>query len=317
VIAMTPTVQIVADIGGTHARFAYVEEGSTVLQGIEVFPCADFPFLVDAVLAYIARAGLPKVATMCLAVAGTVAEDLVDLPNNHWCFSRAELQRQLAIPLQIINDFDAQILAIDLLNPAELLWLGAPRPTGSAAVKAAVGPGTGLGVSAMLQSGDVVPSEGGHVAFAPADQHEIKLLEVLWQRYHRVSVERLLSGMGLANLYWANAKIDGLERELPAAEVSAGARAGDRYCLAAIRDFTAILGSVAGDSALVLGATGGVYLSGGVVPKLMDLLDQRLLRQRFDDKGRFGPMMETTPLAIVQAAQPGLLGCVEGLRRGE
>jgi glucokinase len=121
--------------------------------------------------------------------------------------------------------------------------------------------------------------------------------------------------MGLANLYWANAKIHGLERELPAAEVTAGARAGDRYCLAAVRDFSAILGSVAGDSALTLGATGGVYVSGGVVPKLMDLLDVDLLRQRFDSKGRFAPMMKATPLAIVQAAHPGLLGCIEGLQR--
>jgi len=315
--AMSPTVQIVADIGGTNARFAYVELGSAKLQRLEVFPCADFPFLTDALSAYINAAQLPPVSGICLAVAGTVAADLIDLPNNHWCFSRAELQRNLAIPLQVINDFDAQILAIDLLTDTELTWLGPSRPSAAAQVKAVLGPGTGLGVSAMLENGNIVPSEGGHIAFAPVDEHELRLLEVLWQRYERVSVERLLSGMGLANLYWANAKLDGQERELPAAEVSAGARAGDKYCVAAIRDFSAILGSVAGDSALGLGATGGVYISGGIVPRLMDILDQELLRQRFDNKGRFGAMMEATPLAIVQAEQPGLLGCVEGLRRGQ
>jgi len=314
---MSSTVQIVADIGGTNARFAYVEAGSAVLQRLEVFPCADFPFLADALSAYIAAAQLPPVSAICLAVAGVVAGDLIDLPNNHWCFSRAELQHSMAVPLQVINDFDAQILAIDLLPAAELIWLGSSRPSTTAQVKAVLGPGTGLGVSAMLENGNIVPSEGGHVAFAPVDHHEFQLLEVLWQRYQRVSVERLLSGMGLANLYWANAKIEGLERELPAAEVSAGARAGDKYCLAAIRDFSAILGSVAGDSALVLGATGGVYISGGIVPKLLDVLDCNLLRQRFDDKGRLAPMMEDTPLAIVRTAQPGLLGCVEGLRRGQ
>jgi len=179
-----------------------------------------------------------------------------------------------------------------------------------------MGPGTGLGVSAMMTSGDILPSEAGHVAFAPVDDHEAELLKVLWQRYHRVSVERVLSGMGLANLYWANCRLDGHERELPAPEVTAGAQAGDQYCLRAVKDFYAILASMAGDVALMMGATDGVYLSGGILPRVLDFLDEDSFRQRFQDKGRFRDFNAALPLAIVRTEHPGLLGCVQALRAG-
>jgi glucokinase len=314
---MSEPVQIVADIGGTNARFAFVESNSNQLQGIEIFPCADFPLFVDAIRSYMQHGHVDKVDQICLAVAGPVEQDIIDLPNNHWVFSREELQQALGAPVSIINDFSAQVLSIDGLQPEELRWLGSPRPqTGSGLVKAVVGPGTGLGVSAMLPSGDILPSEGGHVAFAPNSDHEIALLKELWTRYPRVSVERLLSGMGLANLYWANCRLDGYERELPAPEVTAGARAGDVYCLKAVADFCAILGSVAGDMALMMGATAGVYISGGIMPKMLDIFDEQALRTRFNSKGRFSEICADIPLAIVLAEHPGLQGCVEALRKG-
>jgi len=306
--------QIVADIGGTNARFAYVRPDSDELLGIEIFPCADFPFFVDAIRAYMKRGHVDQVDKICLAVAGPVESDLIDLPNNHWSFSRSELQTSLDVAVTIINDFSAQVLCVDRLSESELHWVGAARPGGSQ-VKAVIGPGTGLGVSAMLPSGDILPSEGGHVAFAPLNDHEAALHDQLRQRYQRVSVERVLSGMGLANLYWANCRLEGHDRELPAPEITAGAHAGDLYCQRAVADFCAILGSVAGDVALMMGAIGGVYLSGGILPRLLDLVDQDLLRQRFDDKGRFTEICSAIPLAIVLAEHPGLRGCVEALRK--
>ncbi|MEH6592327.1 MAG: glucokinase [Halioglobus sp.] len=300
---MSKPVQIVADIGGTNARFAYVESDSDELLGIEIFPCADFPFFVDAIRAYMERGHVAQVDKICLAVAGPVESDLIDLPNNHWSFSRAELQSSLGVSATIINDFSAQVLCIDALSDSELRWIGSARPAGGQ-VKAVLGPGTGLGVSAMLQEGDILPSEGGHVAFAPLTDHEADLQKQLRQRYERVSVERVLSGMGLANLYWANGRLDGYDRELPAPEVTAGALAGDLYCLRAVEDFCSILGSVAGDVALMMGAADGVYISGGILPR------------RFDDKGRFTEICSKIPLAIVLAEHPGLRGCVGALRKG-
>lgn len=311
---MSKTVQVVADIGGTNARFAYVNSVCDDLMGIDIFPCADFPFFVDAIRAYMERGHVEHVDRICLAVAGPVESDWIDLPNNHWAFSRAELQNSLDVNVSIINDFSAQVLSIDRLTASSCRWIGAARPDGKG-VKAVLGPGTGLGVSAMMPSGDILPSEAGHIAFAPSNSHEVDLLNELWQRYDRISVERVLSGMGLANLYWANCRLEGVERELSAPEVSAGAYAGDKYCLQAVDDFLAILASVAGDVALMMGAHGGVYLSGGILPRLLGLMDENNFRQRFNNKGRFSDICSEIPLAIVLAEYPGLQGCVEFLRK--
>jgi glucokinase len=310
---MNASVQIVADIGGTNARFAWVASDDDQLRGIESFPCADFAFLLDAIHAYMRMGHVKRVDRICLAVAGPVESDWIDLPNNHWAFSRQELEASLNVTVDIINDFSAQVLCIDGLAESELQWLGSPRPMGDG-VKAVMGPGTGLGVSAMLASGHILPSEAGHVAFAPVDQHEADLLKVLWQRYPRVSVERVLSGMGLANLYWANCQLEGLCRELPAPEITAGAQAGDQYCLRAVADFYAILASMAGDVSLMMGAADGVYLSGGILPRILNLLDEAGFRRRFEDKGRFREFNTGVPLAIVLTEYPGLSGCVQALR---
>ena len=315
ILCMSKPVQIIADIGGTNARFCYVQPNSTELLGVEIFPCSDFPFFVDAVLAYMDHGHVGKVDKMCLAVAGPVEKDWIDLPNNHWAFSREALQQQLGVAVTVINDFTAQVFSIDSLNAADLHWIGDARPKGNQ-VKAIIGPGTGLGVSAMLASGDIVPSEGGHVNYAPTSEHEAKILQALWTRFSRVSIERVLSGMGLSNLYWANARLDHQHRELPAPEVTAGAMAGDPFCVQAVEDFLAILGSVAGDMALILGANDGVYISGGIVPRLMTLLDEKHFRKRFEAKGRFKQICSKIPLAIVLAEHPGLQGCVAALRKG-
>jgi glucokinase len=145
-------------------------------------------------------------------------------------------------------------------------------------------------------------------------------LQALWRRYDRVSLERVLSGTGLSNLYWANCciewQVEGQERELMAPEVTAGAIAGDLLCQRAVNDFLAILGSVAGDVALMMGATGGVYISGGIVPRLLGLLRQDEFRQRFEDKGRYSEICSRIPLAIALAEHVGLRGCVVALRQG-
>lgn len=311
---MEPHIRIVADIGGTNARFAYVMPGEDALQAIKIFPCADFPFLVDAIRAYVEQSRVQKVDHICLAVAGPIGSDWIELPNNHWAFSQRELEASLHFSVKVINDFSAQMLSISTLAESELQWLGEPRPMGAGAT-AVIGPGTGLGVSAMLASGNILASEAGHVAFAPSDERQANLLRVLWQRFRRVSVERVLSGPGLANLYWANCQLDGHCRELTAPEVTAGARAGDPYCLRAVDDFYAILASFAGDVALMTGSAEGIYLSGGILPRILDFLDEAQFRHRFEAKGRLSAFNQATPLAIVRCEHPGLRGCVKALDR--
>ncbi|MEP4149419.1 MAG: glucokinase [Halioglobus sp.] len=303
---------IVADIGGTNARFAWVDTASDTLGNVQVSPCAEFPFLVDAIKAYIAGLGTHTISGVCLAVAGPVDTDPIDLPNNHWTFRREELAQSLGVPVKIINDFSAQVLSIASLESHELRWLGRARPSAEG-VTAVIGPGTGLGVSALMPSGDILPSEAGHIGFAPVDQHQSDLLEVLRKRYQRVSAERILSGQGLANLYWANSHLQGHCRELPAAEVSAGARANDPLCRKAIEDFLAILAAFAGDVALMTGASRGAYISGGIVPRLLDFLDEDVFLSHFRAKGRFRDFNTVIPLAIVLAEQPGLRGCARAL----
>lgn len=309
---MPLSVHLVADIGGTNARFACVSSPGGSLESIETLPCANFTFVEDAIRSYLQAREPISIASICLAVAGPVDTDPIDLPNNHWKFSRAALQQTLGVPVQIINDFSAQVFSLGGLRPEEVHWLGQARP-GSEGVRAIIGPGTGLGVSAMMPSGEVLPSEAGHVGFAPVTLHQSDLLEVLRKRYRRVSAERVLSGPGLANLYWANCHLQGQCKELPAAEVTAGARAQDPLCRKAVDDFLAIFAAFAGDVALMTGANQGVYLSGGILPKMMDFLNEDEFLHHFRDKGRFREFNTAIPLAIVMADQPGLLGCARAL----
>ena len=165
---------LAADIGGTNARFAHVQEGEAQLNEVAVFPCSEFTYLVDAIHNYLVKICVEVPDSICLAVAGPVETDWIDLPNNHWAFSQRDIAAQLGAPLRVINDFTAQILSIDLLKDSEFHWLGPDRPGGEG-VRAVIGPGTGLGVSAMLRSGTILPSEGGHMNFAPEDSHEAAL----------------------------------------------------------------------------------------------------------------------------------------------
>lgn len=314
-----PEAVLVADIGGTNARFALVGDSPRDLRSIEVLACADFESLDAAIREYLARRGRATVVEACLAVAGPVHQDRVDLPNSHWGFSRAQLTADLGAPLTILNDFSAQALSVGVLRDDEVAWLGEPRPR-EGGVRTVIGPGTGLGVAIQTPSGEVVPSEGGHVAFAPTDDHEMDLLRILLSRYRRVSVERLVSGPGLENLYHANLRLGSDSPGLPAspgipaptrsaAEVAGLAKEGHPVALQAVEDFFDVLAAFAGDMALTSWATSGVYLSGGVLRRLMPFLDPERFRARFQDKGRLTAFCETVAVGCVQAEYPGLMGC--------
>ncbi|HSM06435.1 MAG TPA: glucokinase [Longimicrobiales bacterium] len=315
-----PGARIVGDFGGTNARLATLGDTDDALERITVLACADYPHIHDTIRAYLDRHEITEVERVCLAVAGPVDADVVRLPNNGWRFSRKELEATLGAPLTVINDFTAQALCVQLLHPGELSWIGAPRPRPDG-IQVVIGPGTGLGVAVRLPSGEVVPSEGGHVGFAPTNTHEIELLRVLLERFGRVSIERLVSGPGLENLYWARSRLDGdpaagSAPTVSAQDVSALAEAGDERALRSVNDLLDLLATFAGDMALANWATGGVYLSGGALRKLMGFLKPERFRARFEAKGRFSGFCADVGVAWIAADHPGLVGCAAALATG-
>jgi glucokinase len=314
---MSTELQIVADIGGTNARFACAADVSNELQHIRTLQCADYPGIEDAVRDYASSLPPHTVSSMCLAIAGPVEQDLIRVTNNAWVFSRSELAAALDCKVYTINDFFAQASCLTVLGAHELEWWGAPRPGGNR-VRVVLGPGTGLGVAGISGDGEIMPTEGGHIAFAPANAHELQLLELLWRQFERVSVERLLSGPGLCTLYEANGALAGkrVDAEDPAT-ITQRAQQGDALCLQTIRDFLDILANVAGDYALGMGARDGVYLTGGILPKLGTLLDRKRFRERFESRGRMQAYCAKTPLALITAENTGLRGSLAALRRIE
>ncbi|TVR60621.1 MAG: ROK family protein [Gemmatimonadales bacterium] len=327
---------ILADIGGTYARFAMLGEGTRDLRSVRVFRCAEFPTLEAALGAYLATAPMDgsayTPAGLCLALPGPVDREEISLPNNPWRFSPSSLETSLGAPVTLINDFVAQALATDLLTPDEIRFTGDARPDRDG-IRVVLGPGTGLGVAVRKARGQVMPSEAGHTGFSPSDRHQIELMRVLFRRFPRVSVERLVSGPGLVNLYEVNRELAGgapafqdnfdsssdgqvtdeLRERVSArpspAQVSERAGRGDPVAQRAIQDFFDVLASFAGDMALAVWASGGVFISGAVVQKLSPFLDEAQFRRRFSEKGRLSEFCAGVTIGWVQVAEPGLLGC--------
>lgn len=311
---------LVADIGGTNARFALVDPGQLRPHQALSLKVDDFPTIEAAIREYLRISGCNDVPTqVCLAIACPVALDRVSMTNSGWSFSKAELRQSLALDrLEVINDYAAQAYAIPHLEADELFQVGAGEALTDQPL-ALLGPGTGLGVGGLVRSdhGSVaVVTEGGHVDFAPVNELEIEILRYLWQQHPHVSVERLLSGMGLTNLYQAIAAIrDQPVLELSPAQISSAALdQGDALSLEVLNCFCAMLGSVAGNTALTMGAQGGVYITGGIIPRMLSFFAASQFRTRFEAKGRFDEYVAAIPTYVVTAEQPGLLGSAAVLR---
>lgn len=313
---------LVGDIGGTNARFALVAQGSVRPEAIEILPCGEYGNLDDAVVDYLERAGVASVSEACLAVASPVSGTRVRMTNNHWCFDIDEVRTRFGWQaFKVINDFTAMALGVPHVGADQLVHVcGGPgderRP------RLVMGPGTGLGVSGLVPiSHGWVPlmTEGGHVDFAPTDDTEMAILRILKARFGRVSVERILCGQGLLNLYQAHAEIQGVAAPLAAPERVTEAALGQADALArhALRHFCEILGRVAGNAVLTLGSTGGVYLCGGILPRFLDFFLESPFRAGFEDKGRMRPLVERTPVYVVTEPYTGLLGAAEALGNPE
>lgn len=319
-VAKEDSGRLVADIGGTYARFGVLlGEGRTPsLQ--QTLKCADFPGLVEALRYYLdlVQAGPPREAAV--AVATPVTGDWVKMTNHVWAFSVEKVRLALGLErLLVVNDFAALAMALPFLGDDEMRKVGGGAPVAGTPL-ALLGPGTGLGVSGLIPSAaGWVPlqGEGGHVSFSPADQREAEILRVLWRNYPHVSAERLVSGLGFCNLHRALAEIEGRSAEsLTPEEITARALEGsDRLCTEALDTFCAMLGTVAANLALTLGARGGVYVGGGIVPRLGEFFARSPFRRRFEDKGRFAAYLAAIPSYVILAPTPALLGAAELLRQ--
>jgi glucokinase len=309
---------LIADVGATNARFALLDADGDI-ERIRVLACEDYASLQNAIGAYLqeeppfAHLQADRLNAAALAVAGPVTSEQVALTNHPWSFSISELRRQLAVErLVVVNDFMAVAAAIPGLTPDNRNAVGSGDPVAAAPI-GVLGPGSGLGVSALvpLESHWLpLSGEGGHVTMAPATARESIVLDCMRRRFDHISAERVLSGPGLVNLYEALAEIDGIPSlpYSPAQIADAQTRAREPLCREAVDMFCAMLGTVAGNLALTLGARGGIYIAGGIVPRLGPAFAISKFRDRFIDKGRMRAFLASVPTYVVTHPFPAFLG---------
>lgn len=311
---------LVGDIGGTNARFALWHDGH--LEAVRVLATADFASPEQAIRAYLAELGQPLAAVdaVCLACAGPVTGDEFRFTNNHWRLSRSAFCRELGLrELLLINDFSAMALGMTRLHGNQLLPV-CPGEGEAGRPSLVIGPGTGLGVGTLLPLGDgrwgALPGEGGHVDLPVGNLREESLWKYLHMQLGHVSAESVLSGAGLLRLYQASCALDGRVQQLnSAAEVTAAALAGDLYAGAVLEQFCAWLGRVAGNNVLTLGARGGVYIVGGMVPRFAEFFLASGFARSFADKGCMSDYFQGIPVWLVTAEYPGLLGAGAALQQ--
>lgn len=303
--------RFLADVGGTNVRFA-LEAAPRRFIAVEVYPSGDFASLRAAMQTYLASALVQSVHSgpvmhAAVAIANPVEGDVVSMTNHHWSFSIADMREELGLgTLLVVNDFTALAMALPHLQDAQRTRIGGGVES-PGRMLGLIGPGTGLGVSGLMPVNNrwvALASEGGHVSFSPSNEPEIGILRALWREYGHVSAERLLSGTGIEAIY------RGLTGQtLAAAEITRHAIDGTCVeCIKTVECFCAVLGTVAGNVALTLGATGGMYIGGGIVPRLGALFQRSAFRARFEAKGRLSAYVSQIPTFLITEEFPAFLG---------
>ena len=313
--------RLLGDIGGTNARFAWQSDTAGRPSDVATYACTGHDSLLSAIQHYLAEHRKPRPAACAIGIANPILGDRVQMTNHHWSFSIAELQRSLGVRrLRVINDFTALALSLPTLQPTDLRKIGQEGAAVSGAPLAVLGPGTGLGVSGLLPSGArgfvPVTGEGGHVTLPAQGEYEAAVVGLLAQKFGHASAERALSGPGLVNLYDAASTLaDRKPLTVGPADVIERARnQADPFCIAAIDLFCTFLGGVAGNLALTLGARGGVYVGGGLAPRLHAEIERSAFRERFAGKGRFREYLAAIPTFIIDTqTSPALIGAAQSL----
>ncbi|HEX8611335.1 MAG TPA: glucokinase [Telluria sp.] len=304
--------RLLADIGATHARFA-LQTAPGVLRSVRVLKCDDFDGIVALLRFYLADHAGMTLNHAALAVANPVNGDQVRMTNRDWEFSTDAVRRELGLhTLLIVNDFTALAMALPGLKSEDLMQVGAGKAAANAVI-GVLGPGTGLGVSGVIPTVDgfvTLGSEGGHVNFAPADEREFAILQFAWKEWPHVSNERLISGPGMEIIYRALALRNGVAvapRTSPEI-IAAALDDKDALCLEVIECFCGMLGGAAANLAVTLGAFGGVFIGGGIVPRIGELFARSPFRSRFEAKGRFSTYLADIPTYVITTPNPAFHG---------
>jgi glucokinase len=303
---------LLGDIGSTNARLALLSDG--VLGPIKYFTVAEFPRFPDVVDAFFDGDRRPSaVRHAALAVAGPVDEDRCVLTNCLWTIDAHELCTEFGLSeVHLCNDFEATALCLPYLTAADLYRLGGGEAVGGAPM-AVLGPGTGLGVACLVPSSrgsTAIATEGGHATMAATSRREDAIIDYLRRQFGHVSAERVVSGSGLENLYRAVVALDGVEApQRDAAEITTAALNGEcPIARAALELFCAMLGTIAGNVALTFGARGGVYIAGGIAPRITDFMARSDFRARFEHKGRFRTYLEAIPSSVIMHPAATFIG---------
>ena len=317
---------LVGDIGGTNARFALVRKGSVELEFIQILACADYENFEHAVKHYYQLIAQPAAKVACISFACPIGDE-IKMTNNHWQFNVAQMRDSLGLTeLKLLNDFTAMAYGTLFIDSDDVILLQAGSTVHQQAPRLVIGPGTGLGVASLIPieqpsaGSDVhwqaVATEGGHISFAPQNALQMRVLENLQKHYPRVSVERILSGAGIVVLYRALCEIHQVQLVFSeAAQISAAALADtDEMAASCLTLFCQILGAVTGDMVLAQGARGGVFLCGGIPPRIKELLIDGQFCQALADKGRFSDYLSQVPVWLCDAPYPGLLGAAGALK---
>ena len=301
-----------ADVGATNTRFA-LEVTPGELKHHRAWLTAEFPNFVAAASAYLASLSGEPPRVMAVAIACPVVDGGARMTNASWNFTVPEARERLGLDrLLVVNDFVALARALPLLDVAHRRQVGYGSPAPDAAI-GVVGPGSGLGVTGLIPASGgwvALGTEGGHASFAPCDDREIDILCFARRRHPHVSFERLLSGPGIVLIHAALRNRAGIDSgQESAAEISRRALEGsDAFCVEAMDCFCAILGTAAGNLALTIGATGGVFIGGGIIPRLGTFFDRSPFRTRFEDKGRFASFLREIPTYVITSGDTTLLG---------
>lgn len=322
-----PQHLIAADVGGTHARLGLVRGGRDAdprggtlqVAHYRKYACAAYASLADILRDYIATLDVGTVSQVVIGLPGYALDGVVINVNLPWPVSIAQMREALGFDgIALVNDFEAVAHAVPRIDPAETVVV-APG-TGEALDKPVivVGPGTGLGAALRIPNGNrhlVLATEAGQAAFAPTTDLEIEILRVLRRKTQHVSVEHLLSGPGLMNLYAALCALRGETPtlHLPAEISDTALRAGDSAAAQALHAFCGLMGSVVGDIVLTTGAQGGVYLAGGILPQIRDFVLKSGFRERFLDKGPMRAVLERVPVRLIEHGQLGVIGAASWL----
>ena len=319
-----PSWNLVADIGGTNARFAALLEGQ--LEGEFEFhhSVEEYPLFSDLIVKLraeiAAETGLtaaPKV--VCLAVACPADVEYISFTNSHWEFTKTQLLEWFGCQrLVVINDFEAVAHGITELGEEDCLQIGGQSPQSHKPI-GILGAGTGLGMAGLVAHSEgyhVLNTEGGHADFAPVDQRQMDVLRCLRESYKRVSLERVLSGKGIVNIYKAICTIENAEEmfDTPPQVVAAALDGSNLQALTTLNTFCESMGAAAGNLALTLGAKGGIYIAGGVVPRFSEFFANSGFRNKFEDKGRFVSYLQPIPVYLVMRSNLGLLGAAKKIQ---